>query len=85
LRAGARPRSAPSSPFRRFAVFSRVDRAALEAALEAAINARAEQVLVALPGEAGVLAGDGKALRGSHARSGVATPAARRTPPCSPW
>ena len=52
-----------------FTVFSRVDKAALEAA----INAWAEQVLVALPGEADVLAGDGKALRGSHARGAADT------------
>lgn len=45
-----------------FSVFRRVDRDALEAAL----NAWAERVLATLPGEADALAGDGKTLRGSQ-------------------
>ena len=44
-----------------FTVFSRVDKAALESAL----NGWAESVLAALPEEAAALAGDGKVLRGS--------------------
>jgi hypothetical protein len=44
-----------------FTVFSRVDKAALETAL----NGWAESVLAVLPEEASALAGDGKVLRGS--------------------
>jgi hypothetical protein len=52
-----------------FTVFSRVDKRALEQA----INIWAERVLAILPGEGAVLAGDGKALRGSHARGAADT------------
>jgi len=52
-----------------FAVFSRVDKQALEAAL----NGWAEAVLAAVPGESRVLAGDGKALRGSGGQGAVDT------------
>jgi DDE_Tnp_1-associated len=52
-----------------FTVFSRVDKTALEQA----INTWAERVLATLPGEAVALAGDGKALRGSHARGATDT------------
>jgi hypothetical protein len=52
-----------------FTVFSRVDKTALEQA----INTWAERVLAALPGEGSALAGDGKALRGSHARGAADT------------
>jgi hypothetical protein len=52
-----------------FTVFSRVDKAALENA----VNAWAEQVLSQFPQEARALSGDGKWLNGSHARGAVDT------------
>jgi hypothetical protein len=52
-----------------FTVFSRVDKVALESA----INAWAEKVLALVPGEDGALSGDGKWLRGSHAQGAADT------------
>jgi hypothetical protein len=52
-----------------FSVFSRVDKGALESAL----NGWAEQVLALLPDEGTALSGDGKWLRGSHARGAADT------------
>lgn len=52
-----------------FTVFSRVDKDALEAA----INGWAERVLALLPEEADALSGDGKWLRGSHAHGAADT------------
>ncbi len=52
-----------------FTVFSRVDKAALESAL----NAWAESVLAVLPEEASALAGDGKVLRGSLGQGAAET------------
>lgn len=52
-----------------FTIFSRVDKVALELA----INAWAEKVLALLPQEEDALSGDGKWLRGSHARGAADT------------
>lgn len=52
-----------------FNVFSRVDKAALETAL----NGWAEACLSVLPGEEAALAGDGKVLRGSLGQGAVET------------
>jgi hypothetical protein len=52
-----------------FSVFSRVDKVALERA----INDWAEQVLSLLPEEGKALSGDGKWLRGSHAQGAADT------------
>lgn len=52
-----------------FTVFSRVDKGALERAL----NGWAEAVLAALPGEGAALSGDGKMLRGSLGQGAVDT------------
>lgn len=52
-----------------FSVFSRVDKEALESA----INAWAEKVLALLPQEDDALSGDGKWLRGSHAQGAADT------------
>lgn len=52
-----------------FTVFSRVDKEALESA----INGWAEKVLALLPHEGDTLSGDGKWLRGSHAQGAADT------------
>jgi DDE_Tnp_1-associated len=52
-----------------FTIFSRVDKVALEKA----INTWAENVLTLLPGEGDALAADGKWLRASHARGAADT------------